>query len=65
MALYLGSEKVKINLNGTACHLNFYTSTLILNGIKLLSSDDYMLTDKNGLILTADTETLSTVKEEI
>lgn len=65
MALYLGSEKVKINLDGIVYRLNFYTSNLILNGMKLLSSENYILTDKNGLILTANTETLSTVKEEM
>lgn len=52
MALYLGSEKVQINLNGIIYHLNLYTTTLILNGISLISSDDYILKDSNGLYLT-------------
>lgn len=53
MALYLGSDKVKINLNGIVHHLNLFSETLILNGTTLLSSDGYMLRDSNGLYLTA------------
>ena len=53
MALYLGGDKVKVNLNGIAYNSNFFTTTLILNGIMLLSSDDYFLKDSNGLYLTA------------
>lgn len=53
MALYLGSNLVKINLNNTIYHLNFFTSNLILNGIQLLSSEGYTLRDTNGLYLTA------------
>lgn len=53
MALYLGSNKVKINLDGVAYYLNLYSTTAIVNGIALLSSDDYILKDSNGLYLTA------------
>lgn len=53
MALYLGSEKVKVNLNGLAYYLNFYTTAAITNGVMLLTSDNYTLKDKNGLYLTA------------
>ena len=53
MALYLGSNLVKINLNNTMYHLNLFSSNIILNGIKLLSSEGYTLRDTNGLYLTA------------
>jgi hypothetical protein len=52
MALYLGDNKVKINLNGTVCSLNLFSSNLILNGVLLLSSEGYILRDSNGLYLT-------------
>ena len=53
MALFLGGDKLKVNLNGVVYCLNFISSTLILNGIKLLSSENYILKDSNGLYLTA------------
>lgn len=53
MALYLGNDKVSINLNNIMYLLNIYSSELIINGILLLSSDDYILRDCNGLYLTA------------
>ena len=53
MALYLGNDKITINLNGIIYLLNIYNTELILNGILLLSSDDYVLRDINGLYLTA------------
>ena len=51
MALYLGCDKVKINLDGIVRHLNLYTvvSTIVDN--VLLSSDNYILKDTNGLYL--------------
>lgn len=52
MALYLGNEKIKININGIVYNLNLFSETLILNGDILLSSDDYILKDSNGLYLT-------------
>jgi hypothetical protein len=52
MALYLGDNKVKINLNGIMCSLNLFSSNLILNGVLLLSSEGYILRDSNGLYLT-------------
>lgn len=54
MALYLGSsEELKICLNGVEYCLNLYSTTPITNGIRLLSSEDYILKDSNGLYLTA------------
>lgn len=53
MALYLGNDKITINLNDVMYLLNVYSSELIINGVLLLSSDDYILRDINGLYLTA------------
>ena len=52
MALYLGSNKVKINLNGVVCCLNLFSEKPITNGIRLLSYDGYTFKDSNGLYLT-------------
>lgn len=51
MALYLGKNKVKINLNGIVYCLNLYSATSIANIGWLLSSDDYILQDSNGIYL--------------
>jgi hypothetical protein len=51
MPLYLGNEKVKINLNGIVYKLNLYSSKKIEEIIRLLSSDRYILKDSNGLYL--------------
>ena len=53
MGLYLGSEKVKVILNGVLYNLNIYSSIPIMNGIMLLSSDGYILQDSDGAYLTA------------
>ena len=53
MGLYLGgSEKLKINLGNTVYCLNLYSLIPITNGIRLLSSNNYILKDSNGLYLT-------------
>lgn len=52
MALYLGGDKVNINLNGIVCCLNLYSNMPVTNGIRLLSSESYILKDANGLYLT-------------
>lgn len=53
MALYLGSSgKQTIVLNGVTYCLNLYASTPITNGVRLLSSENYILKDSNGLYLT-------------
>lgn len=51
MPLYLGNEKVKINLNGIIYKLNLYSSTKIEDIIRMLSSDGYILKDSNGLYI--------------
>lgn len=54
MALYLGSSgKLKINLNGVIYNLNMLSAEPIINGIRLLSSEGYILKDSNGLYLIA------------
>lgn len=52
MALYLGSEKIKINLDNVIYYLNLYSTTPIADGVRLLSFDNYILKDNNGLYLT-------------
>ena len=53
MSLYLGnSAKVKVNLNNVICHFKLFSGSLIINSIKLSSSDNYILKDSNGLFLT-------------
>lgn len=53
MALYLGSNKVKISLNGIDYLINILSPAPMINGIALLSSDGYVLKDSNELYLTA------------
>lgn len=53
MALYLGNNKIKINFNGTICCLHISEKAPTITGIKLLTSDNYVLKDLNGLYLTA------------
>lgn len=53
MALYLGnSKKLKLIFNNEVYRLNLFTETPITNGIRLLSSDGYILKDINGIYLT-------------
>ena len=52
MALYLGSEKVNINMGGITYCLNLFTDTSIIDSIRLFSLDNYILKDSNGLYLT-------------
>lgn len=54
MALYLGSDKIKINLDSVAYYLNIFSKTPITNGVRLLSSENYILKDLNGLYLTTE-----------
>lgn len=54
MALYLGYNKIKVNINGTVHCLNLFSNDPILNGIALLSSDDYFLQGSEGTYLVVD-----------
>lgn len=53
MALYMGNEQVKLWLGEVPYCLNLVSSTLILNGVRLLTLDGYILRDLNGRYLTA------------
>lgn len=53
MALYLGNDKIKINLDGIVYCLNLAPINVITNNIRLLSSDNYILQDSNGIYLLA------------
>lgn len=54
MALYLGSNKQKISAGSSLCYSNFYSTIVsMITGVTLLSYDNYILKDKNGLYLTA------------
>lgn len=53
MALYLGNNKIKINLDNVIYSLKLLSEAPIINGIQLLSSEGYILKDSNGLYLTA------------
>lgn len=56
MALYLGSDKVKINLDDNTYCLNLYSISPITNGIRLLSKDFNVLKDLNNLYITSKEE---------
>lgn len=53
MALYLGSEKLQINLVDGVWRLAIPSPSPITNGIILVSFDNYILKDSNGLFLVA------------
>lgn len=57
MAIYIGSTKCKLALGEKICGLNIPTPIAVTNGIRLLSSDDYILKDINNVYLT-------TIKED-
>lgn len=53
MGLYLGSsQKLHINFNGSICKITTPSSLPDTSGIKLLSFDNYILKDSNGVYLT-------------
>jgi hypothetical protein len=53
MVLYLSDgKKYKIWIDGIAYSMNLYSATPISNDIKLLSTDNFVLTDLNGVYLT-------------
>lgn len=53
MALYLGdSEKLKMMLGDIVQTLNIFSEVPITNGKLLLSSEGYILMDRNGLYIT-------------
>lgn len=52
MALYLGGNSQKINLDGKTYCLNIFTKAIITENPMLLCLNDFILKDKNGLYLT-------------
>ena len=52
MGLYLGSNKMHININEIIYAVNLFSDPPITNGIRLLSVDNDILKDSNGLYLT-------------
>ena len=55
MAIYLGSVKQNIQYGDASCTYNFFSNVVSeLQGILLLSSDDYELLDTNGVQLTVE-----------
>ena len=56
MAAYLGNQKVDVKLGSVARLINFYSTTIWTNGIRLLTDDDYVLKDANGLFITVEKE---------
>lgn len=57
MALYLGNgEKLKITINNIKYYLNLISKIPITNGVRLLTSNGYILKDSNGLYLTTKEE---------
>ena len=49
MTLYVNGERVKIYVNGLAYNINLVSP--VVETVGLLSSDGYILQDKNGLYL--------------
>ena len=50
MQLYLGNSKVKLNINNKTYFASIYSNTFTPTaGVRLLSSDEFYLTDSNGV----------------
>lgn len=56
MPIYIGGTKCKIISGGVPCEINTYSPIIVTNGVRLLSSDDYVLKDKNNIYLTLKKE---------
>lgn len=53
MALYFGRDRVSVVFAGVRCRSILCVVERIVNWVKLLSKDGYVLKDSNGLYLTA------------
>ena len=51
MAIYVGGQKWKLMLGGVAYRLGTFSSLSNISDIVLLSSDDYILMDSDGILL--------------
>ena len=54
MGLYLGTNKVKITMADGVYNMQLFSTTPIANGIRLLSSEGYVLQDVNGVYLIVE-----------
>jgi hypothetical protein len=62
MGIYLGnSKKLKVNFNGKAYRIRLGIPEIIDLGTKLLSKDNFVLLDKNGVKLIPKEEVDSNV----
>ena len=52
MGVYLGTNKVRVIMDGVLYDLHIAEVAPVITGIKLLSSDGYVLKDLNGLYIT-------------
>lgn len=59
MALYLGGQRVNVKLGSSDRLIEFYSSTLITNGVRLLTSEELLIKDSNGLYITLEKESSS------
>ena len=58
MAIYVGGTKCKLTVDNVAHKMHVYSFNPITNGIRLLSSDNYILADSKGIYITIkDNET--------
>ena len=58
MALYLGGDKVEINLDGNTYCLNLCFMSSVSNDIALISSDNYILKSMDDLYLIPRNESV-------
>lgn len=57
MALYFGMTPVKLNLNREIYRIRLFSAGgPMTEGARLISSDEYVITDKNRLYLTTKKE---------
>lgn len=65
MALYFGGNEVNVNLNGNIYHLNSDMIASVIDIVKLLSSDGYILRDSNGLYLIPNSSEILSLKKGV
>lgn len=57
MAIYIGNQKQKVIVDGITCYLKIVESTMIQDAAEVvLSSDDWVLLDSDGLYLMVKEE---------
>ena len=53
MAIYAGGTKCRFAVGESTCEMKLHSSEPITNGVRLLSSDNYMVVDSRMLYATA------------